>query len=135
MKATDKKPVPITKWVDLNATEAKEWLKLNCALNRPLSMAQVSQYAKDMVEGTWHETAPHTPIAFDWDGNLDQGRVRGASDHFAVMFKQERGQDAKNHKWVTSIARAMLQGVSARRQEAAALERAATQTQPVGKES
>lgn len=150
-KKNGARPAPRTEWVDVTPALAKEWLKKNCVLNRPLSLTTVGEYARLMEIGNghdgWDSEAPHTPIAFDWDDNLvngqhrlraiiasgrtirclvmwnvdpesyrntDQGKIRGASDHFAVMFKKSRGVDAKNHKWVTSIARAMMNGVGNR---------------------
>ena len=52
---------------------AAQYLQLN-KHNRPLSLAKVKEWAKEMKEKKWRET--HQGIAFDTDGNLIDGQHR-----------------------------------------------------------
>ena len=100
---TTKKP-DIVHTIELITPElAGEYLSLNLNLNRPHAPAQIERYAKAMLGGKWHESAPTTPIAFDWDGNLINGQNRlraiiksGVSLHFPV----EMGHDPESFAYI-----------------------------------
>jgi hypothetical protein len=68
-------PDPVVKWVLIDPALAKEYLALNTE-NRPPKPVLVDRYAADLKNGKWFDTAPATPIAFTWSGNLINGQNR-----------------------------------------------------------
>lgn len=61
----------------ITPAQAKVWLTENNTRNRPMSVKAAAIYAKDMLDGNWHDT--HQGIAFYDDGTLADGQTRLAA--------------------------------------------------------
>jgi hypothetical protein len=93
---------PVTKWIDVTPVIAKEYLELNVE-NRPSKPELVDRYAKDMKKGNWFDTAPATPIAFTWEGNLINGQNRLMAivkSGMTVKMQVMEGCDPKSFEFI-----------------------------------
>lgn len=102
---------------------AAKWLSNNTATNRPISLAVVDSYARDMAAGRWDLT--HQGIAFNQTGELVDGQHRLAaivrsgatvrtvvSTGFAVEYNSPLDQGRlrtlnhvlrREHRWVAAV--------------------------------